>query len=513
MAFGGAASNILRMPEISTSRTRWATIPRWTGESFIIVAAKSHVVARRHLRHKGLLPAALVAPPERGKTTVTVVVGAQFGDEAKGKITDVLAASARYVVRTGGGPNAGHTIHLPEGKVVLHQLASGVLRRGVGGVSGPGMVINPIALEEELQDLEKRNLLKGEVLLSERAHVLTPLHQSLDRFEDELRSARTPALALDTTRRGIGPAYADRYGRWGIRLVDLVRPELLRERLDILYQRMPKLQGVPPVEELQRMLSETAARLAPFIRPTEPILWDAIARGENIILEGAQSALLDIDFGTYPYVTSSHPTSAGALVGSGIPPQELDEVIGVCKAYATRVGAGPFPTEVGGETGEYLQRVGGERGATTGRPRRCGWLDLVLLRYATRLNGFTSIALTKVDVLGGLDEVPVCVRYTTPSGETLTDYPPSIASDLAKAVPAYEKFPGWPEFTERLKTRLRSDGVHALPSTLRRFLDFLGRELRTPVEYVSFGPRREDTIWLGRGAPAQGNLAVSEWRG
>jgi adenylosuccinate synthase len=444
---------------------------------------------------------------------VTVVVGAQFGDEAKGKISDFLASEYRYVVRTGGGPNAGHTIHLAEGSVVLHQLACGVLRAGVAGVSGPGMVVNPFALEGELKDLETRHLLKGEVILSDRAHVLLPLHEIEDGWEESLRSSHAPASALGTTRRGIGPAYSDRYGRWGIRMGDLVRPSELAERLEMLYLRKAHVPGLPDRAGLQASLAEVGARLAPFIRPTEPILWDALDRGEGILLEGAQSALLDVDFGTYPYVTSSHPTSAGALVGSGIPPPELDEVIGVTKAYATRVGTGPFPTEVEGDLGEYLRREGGERGATTGRPRRCGWIDLVLLRYAARLNGFTSLAVTKVDVLGGLEEVPVGTGYVTPSGETLTSYPPSSADELGRVQPVYERFPAWPPFTERLKERLRREGARALPSTLRRFLAYLAAQTRVPVEWVSYGPRREETLWMGRGASARATHDLSEWSG
>jgi len=298
-----------------------------------------------------------------------------------------------------------------------------------------------------------------------------------------------------------------------MRYADLIRPDLLKSRLEGLYARKAHISGLPPISELLPRLSESAGRLAPLIRPTEPILWNAIERGEPILLEGAQSALLDVDFGTYPYVTSSHPTSAGALVGSGIPPAELDEVIGVAKAYATRVGAGPFPTEVRGEIGAYLQREGGERGATTGRPRQCGWLDLVLLRYATRLNGFSSLAITKVDVLGGLDEIPVCTHYRLPSGEVLTGYPPSVAEELAKATPVYERFQGWPKFTERLKERVRREGPSALPIPLRRFLSYVARETRVPVEYVSYGPLREETVWMGRGAPVHGVGGLSPWAG
>ncbi|HEV2165695.1 MAG TPA: adenylosuccinate synthase, partial [Thermoplasmata archaeon] len=444
---------------------------------------------------------------------VTVVIGAQFGDEAKGKISDYLAAEYRYVVRTGGGPNAGHSIHLAEGSVVLHQVACGVLRDGVTGISGPGMVVNPFALEIELADLEARHLLRGELVLSDRAHLLLPLHEVEDGWEESLRSARAPENSLGTTRRGIGPAYSDRYGRWGVRLADLSRPSELETRLELLYAKKAHVPGLPDRAALQASLAEVGGRLSPYIRPTEPILWGAIERREPILLEGAQSALLDVDFGTYPYVTSSHPTSAGALVGSGIPPTEVDQVVGVSKAYSTRVGSGPFPTEVGGEIGEYLRREGAERGATTGRPRRCGWLDLVLLRYAARLNGFTSLAITKVDVLGGLEEIPVCTQYLTPSGETLSLYPPSSADDLAKVTPVYERFQAWPAFTERLKDRVHREGVHALPMELRRFLHFLAEQTRVPVEWVSYGPRREETLWMGRGAAARSKDTLPEWSG
>ncbi len=456
---------------------------------------------------KSHLPGAL--REDRGRpTSVIAIVGAQFGDEAKGKITDYLAAQARYVVRSGGGPNAGHSIHLTDGQAVLHQLSVGVLRRETVGISGPGMVINPLQLEEEIRDLKSRHLLKGEIMISERAHAILPLHSLEDRWEEGVRAKVSPATAVGTTGRGIGPAYADRYGRWGIRFAELVRPHLLAQRLDLLYATKAHLADLPAKSELLAELSASAGRLASYVRATEPVLWGAIARGESILIEGAQSALLDVDYGTYPYVTSSHPTSVGALLGTGIPPQELDEVIGVAKAYATRVGAGPFPTEVGGEMGEYLQREGKERGATTGRPRRCGWLDMVLLRYAARLNGFSALAITKADVLGGLEEIPVAVAYDTPGGERLTDYPPALAEDLEKVRPVYRNFPAWPEFTERLKERVRREGVHALPAELRGLLAFITAETGIPVEWLSYGPMRDETLWLGRGgtAPAHGGL-------
>jgi adenylosuccinate synthase len=372
------------------------------------------------------------------------------------------------------------------------------------------MVIDPAALESEILELRQRGLLKGEVVISERAHVLLPIHQLEDAWEEDLRAARNPATAVGTTRRGIGPASEDRYGRWGIRMVDLAHPADLGQRLDLLYASKSYLTNLPPRDQVEAALLDVGSRLAPFIRPTEPMLWDAAAQGSSILLEGAQSALLDLDFGMYPFVTSSHPTAAGALVGSGIPPAELDEVLGVTKAYATRVGAGPFPTEASGELGEFLQREGDERGATTGRPRRTGWLDLVLLRYVARLNGFTSLAVTKVDVLGGLDEVPICVGYRTESGDTISDYPPTQASDYAKVMPIYEKFPGWPRFTPRLREKIRREGAAAVPGALKRFLRLLTQETRVPVEYLSYGAERDDTLWLGRGAPTH-PVAITPW--
>ncbi len=440
-------------------------------------------------------------------------MGAQFGDEAKGKISDYLAAEAKYVVRTGGGPNAGHSIHLPQGSVVLHQVACGALRRGTVGVSGPGMVLQPIKLADEIAELERRDLLHGEVVISDKAHVLLPVHEIEDAWEDELRSKLRPESAIGTTRMGIGPAYADRAARFGLRMADLGRPAVLHERLELLYATKGHLSSLPPVPALAEELTDAGARLAPHVASTEPMLWEALGRNETVLLEGAQSALLDVDFGTYPFVTSSHPTSAGALVGSGLPPTEVSAIVGVAKGYATRIGAGPFPTEETGEAGEFLRRVGGERGATTGRPRRCGWLDLVLLRYAARLNGFTSLAITKVDVLGGLDEVPVCTQYVMPDGRTVRDLLPTNADELAQAQPVYERFEGWPEFHERLKGRLREEGARALPSTLRRYLEHVATEVGVPVEYVGYGPQREETVRLDLGVRPTGRSGIVGWTG
>ena len=417
------------------------------------------------------------------------------------------------MVRTGGGPNAGHSIHLPEGVVVLHQLSCGVLRHGVVGVSGPGMVIQPMKLEAEMLELERRGLLRGQVIISDRAHALLPVHEIEDAWQDELRAKTDPAAALGTTRTGIGPAYADRSGRFGLRLGDLVRPAQLRNQLEILYAAKAHVPNLPPIDEVASQLAEVGSRLAPLIRPTEQMLWDAVARRETVLLEGAQSALLDLDFGTYPYVTSSHPTSAGAFVGSGIPPTEVDDVIGISKAYATRVGAGPFPTEDTGERGEYLRREGGERGATTGRPRRCGWLDFVMLRYVARLNGFTSLAITKVDVLGGLDEIPVCTEYLMPDGSTIRNVLPTQADDLLKAKPVYERLPGWPAFHQRLKDRIKREGSRALPSTLRRYLDRVMEEVGVPVQYVGYGAGRDETVTVPLPTGPSLRSSIAPWSG
>jgi len=281
----------------------------------------------------------------------------------------------------------------------------------------------------------------------------------------------------------------------------------------MLYATKTQIPNLPPLEQLFPQLTEVASRLAPLIQPTEPMLWDALGRHETILLEGAQSALLDVDFGTYPFVTSSHPTSAGALVGSGIPPTEVDEVIGIAKAYCTRVGAGPFPTEDSGERGEYLRRVGGERGATTGRPRRCGWLDLVMLRYAARLNGFTGLAITKVDVLGGIERIPICTHYLMPDGSTVRDGLPTQADDLAKADPVYEELPGWPEFRQRLKDRIQHEGASALPSALRRYLDRIVEETGVPVQYVGYGPGRSETVALETPTGPPHRASITPWTG
>lgn len=442
---------------------------------------------------------------------VTAVIGAQFGDEGKGKVLDYLTANADFVVRYQGGPNAGHTVVPHEKPVVMHQLPTGILREGCTAISGPGMVLSPRDLLNEIQQLKSQGEYRGRLLISERAHIILPLHRMQDAWEEEVRGA----LRTGTTGRGIGPAYMDRVGRFGLRMADLQRPELLHQKLELLYTAKKHMTGstqeLPPKEELASQLVEEGKALAPYLSSTEPILWEAARQGQHILLEGAQSALLDIDYGTYPFVTSSHPTAAGALVGSGLPPQELDSVIGIVKAYSTRVGSGPFPTEALGPEGERLRERGAERGATTGRPRRCGWFDLVLTRYAARLNGFTSLAMTKVDILGGEAEVPICLGYDLPNGEQAEDYPPVLAEDLERVTPRWRTFPGWAEFTPNLMRRLHEEGWRALPRELKRYIAFVGEEVGAPVTLVSYGPRREDTVEIPVGG-LESAAALEEWR-
>ena len=361
------------------------------------------------------------------------------------------------------------------------------------------MVLSPTDLVEEVAQLRKAKLLQGELHISERAHVILPLHRAADAWEEKQRGG-TPT---GTTLRGIGPTYMDRVGRWGIRMGDLLRPDSLREKLELLYRARSYLKGekgapLPTLEETLAELEKAGKALAQYIGPTEPLLWRALESHERILLEGAQGTLLDVDYGTYPFTTSSHTTVSGVFVGTGLPPQQVDQALGVTKAYCTRVGNGPFPTELLDETGDRIREKGGERGATTGRPRRCGWLDLVLLRYAQQLNGFTSFVVTKVDVLGGEEKVRAAVAYRdTRTGARIED-PPSFSEDYAHLEPIYRDFPGWEEFSPSLRERLATSGYSALPSGLRTFLDFLTEETGVPVGIVSYGPGRDEVVVRGR---------------
>ena len=441
-----------------------------------------------------------------------MIIGAQFGDEGKGKITDYLSAAANWVVRFQGGPNAGHTLVVDGRRIVLHQVPSSILRERCAAVSGPGMVISPTDMVEEIRQLGEAGILRGSLHISERAHLILPWHRMEDAWEEEMRGGQPTG----TTMRGIGPTYRDRVGRWGLRMADLSRPRLLKEKLERLYATKTHIEKkgrtLASVGDVADELTAASEVLAPYIRPTEPLLWKALDRGENILLEGAQGTFLDIDFGSYPFTTSSHTVLAGAFSGSGIPPHTPEEVIGITKSYTTRVGNGPFPTELTDEIGERIREKGGEKGSTTGRARRCGWLDLVMLRYSSRINSLSSFAVTKVDVLGGEESVKVCVGYKGKDGAAIEDYPPTLAEDMALVEPIYEVRPGWPEFTQQLKEKIREEGWQAIPAELGSYLAFVSQETGTPVRLVSFGPDREDTVLLPPALP-HGGRPLSEWKG
>jgi adenylosuccinate synthase len=429
---------------------------------------------------------------------VTVVIGAQWGDEGKGKLVDLMAAGADIVARYQGGANAGHTIEwggtggAPAQRAVLHLVPSGVFHEGTACVIGGGVVLDPVALLDEIAMVERMGFsVEGRLFVSHTAHVIMPYHKRLDAAREGT------AGAIGTTGRGIGPAYVDKYARSGIRVVDLLdRDALARKIRAAVEEKNTVLRAVYGADTLdvEAIVEEYVAldrRIDPYVKDTAHFLQEALAKGKRVIAEGAQGALLDVDFGTYPFVTSSSPTVGGACTGLGIPPTRIDRVVGIAKAYATRVGHGPFVTELEDETGERLRRVGHEFGATTGRPRRCGWLDLVALRYSARLNGFTELAITKLDVLAGLDEVKVCTRYRVDGHET--DRFPADVPSLERAEPLYESFEGWAD--------PGTDATHfeALPAAAQRYLRFVERETGVPIGSVSTGPRREETIVMRDG--------------
>jgi adenylosuccinate synthase len=426
--------------------------------------------------------------------SVVIVVGAQWGDEGKGKVVDLFTERADVVVRYGGGANAGHTLVLGDQKLVTHLVPSGVLHPGKRCVLGDGMVIDPHTLLEEIAACQALGLLaRGELLIGQGAHVILPYHKLLDGLRED--SAKT-GKAIGTTRRGIGPAYEAKAARKGVRIRDLMRPERLREivnaNLDEMSPLIKHLGGTPPTAaEIDGWIADAAAageRLAPSCGDAGRAVATAIAEGRHVLFEGAQGSLLDLDHGTYPFVTSSSTIAAGACQSAGVGPTRIDSVIGISKAYATRVGAGPFPTELSGETGERLRQAGGEFGATTGRPRRCGWLDLPALRFGIRLSGMDGVALTKLDVLSDFSEVEVCISYKLDGKEL--DEPPIDLDDLARAEPVYTKFPGWGP----LPTTCRE--LSDLPLAARRCVESIERWIGTPLSLVSVGPERTQTIIL-----------------
>jgi len=415
----------------------------------------------------------------------TVVVGAQWGDEGKGKIVDLLTPYAEVVVRYAGGANAGHTLVVRGEKIVLHLVPSGILHAGQECIVGQGCVVDAGTLLEEIDLLEVRGIsTKGRLFVADRAHVVLPHH----RLIDALREQADPKIG--TTKRGIGPAYEDKVGRVGVRVGDLIRPGLEAKVAANLASWSPRIEALggttPSASEITAVLLAQAERLRPYLADGARRAGDAIERGAKVLLEGAQGTMLDIDYGTYPFVTSSSATSGGACTGGGVGPTRIERVIGICKAYATRVGGGPFPTEMHGEAGEALRQAGAEFGATTGRPRRCGWLDLPALRFAARVNGMTSIAMTKLDVLTGMPELQLATGYRL-DGEVI-DEPPF--EGLERVEPIYETHAGWTEDVTHCRT------LEELPANARKYLARIEELVGCPIGIVSVGPDREQTIGL-----------------
>jgi adenylosuccinate synthase len=436
-----------------------------------------------------------------------VVVGAQWGDEGKGKITDLLAERADAVVRFQGGNNAGHTI-VQDGQIwKLHLIPSGILHTGKLCVIGNGVVIDPKVLTEELDELRRRGKDTSSLRISANAHLIMPYHLMLD-HAGEMKLGK---LQIGTTRRGIGPCYADKAARLGIRVQDLLDEKILKKKIVAALE--PKRLSLRPFAkdpqlDLQAMTEEYLTyghRLERYIHDTTRLVHESLDRGEHVVFEGAQGALLDIDHGTYPFVTSSNPIAGAACVGAGVGPKDIDEVWGVTKAYVTRVGAGPFPTELEGELADEIRERGGEYGTTTGRARRVGWLDLVALRYASRLNSLGALAVTKLDVLSGLDQLRVCTRYRGAEGAEF-DYFPYHQTVLHHAAGEYVELPGWSE--DLSDCRAESD----LPQAARDYLQFISDQVSVPIALIGVGPGRDQVIWTAAShglAGTGGKTAVS----
>jgi adenylosuccinate synthase len=421
---------------------------------------------------------------------VRVVIGAQWGDEGKGKIVDILSDKTRYVVRYQGGANAGHTLKFDGKTFVLHLIPSGIFHHAAICVIGNGVVIDPAKLLDEIAAVRKLGVNpEGRLMVSETAHVILPYHKALDQAREAARGDQK----IGTTGRGIGPAYVHKTSRIGIRMMDLLDTDTLRARIDDALEdtnALLKLHGGQTLstDDVLAEVIRCGQELQPYICNTTNLLHQALIDGDDILLEGAQGALLDLDHGTYPYVTSSSPTSGGACTGTGIPPTAITHVMGITKAYCTRVGNGPFPTELHDTLGEEIRRIGNEFGATTGRPRRCGWLDLVALQYAARINGINELTITKLDVLDHLDEVRVCTAYRL-NGETITHFPLKL-SDLESVEPIYTTFPGWKQVTNGIKS------FDDFPVQAREYLLFIQDFLGVNIAMISTGPDRSETITL-----------------
>ena len=419
-----------------------------------------------------------------------VLLGAQWGDEGKGKATDLLGGSVDYVVRYQGGNNAGHTVVVGDQKYALHLLPSGILSPGCTPVIGNGVVVDPAVLLSELSGLNKRGVDTSKLLISGNAHLITPYHTTIDKVTERFLGKRK----IGTTGRGIGPSYADKINRVGIRVQDIFDESILRQKveaaLDFKNQVLAKLYNrrAIAVDQVVEELLGYADQLGGYVADTTLLLNNAIDQGQVVLFEGGQGTLLDVDHGTYPFVTSSNPTAGGACTGTGVGPTKINRVIGILKAYTTRVGAGPFPTELLDEDGEKLRTIGGERGVTTGRDRRCGWFDAVIARYATRVNGLTDFFLTKLDVLTGWERIPVCVAYEI-DGKRVEELPYS-QTDFHHAKPIYETLPGWSEDITQAKT------FDDLPKNAQKYVQALEDMSGAPISAIGVGPGRDETIQI-----------------
>lgn len=418
--------------------------------------------------------------------TVNIILGTQWGDEGKGKIVDYFSKDADYVVRFHGGNNAGHTIKVEDEIYKLHVTPSGVIQ-GKTGIIGNGVVLDPEILIGELDHLKKRGI-KPNLLISDRTNIIMPYHKTLDGAEEKFLKDKK----IGTTKRGIGPCYTDKIARKGIRAIDLTKKEFLNNKLESiipLKQKLYELYGIDEKLDLDEILNKYlsyGSELKEFIKPVHIDLNKAIKNNKNILFEGAQGTMLDVDFGTYPYTTSSHTISGGTCIGSGVSPKVFNDIIGVVKAYTTRVGEGPMPSELFDETGKYLQKIGHEFGTTTSRPRRCGWLDLVVVKHSIILSGITKLAITKLDVLDGLEKIKVCTKYKLDNKEI--DFFPANIEEVKNCIPVYEELLGW----KKIKPDTKS--FNDLPSNAQKYLKYIEEFLDTPINVVSIGPSRNETI-------------------
>ncbi|NLX64605.1 MAG: adenylosuccinate synthase [Clostridiaceae bacterium] len=420
-----------------------------------------------------------------------VVVGTQWGDEGKGKYIDILSGDADYVVRYSGGNNAGHTIVYEGIKHAFHLIPSGMLRKGKTCIIANGVVIDPLILITEIERLKQQEIETAELLISDRAHVIMPWHIELDNLQEKMRGKE----ALGTTKRGIGPAYADKAERSGIRMGDLLDADYFREKvygiIKIKNAIIEKVYGGTPIDP-EKTINEYlgyAEKLKPYITDVNSVIHRALEESKTVLFEGAQATFLDLDFGTYPYVTSSNPISGGVCVGAGVGPKMITEVLGVMKAYTSRVGLGPFITEQNNEIGDKIRELGHEYGTTTGRPRRCGWLDLVMVKYAARINGLTGLCINHLDTIGKLDSIKLCVNYKL-NGKII-DYYPSSLKELSACEPVYEEFESWKDYDI---SRIRR--FEMLPVPAREYIRRIEEITRVPIKYIGVGPGRDQTITM-----------------